>query len=231
MDEAKNAVDKGVKSRSAFGEGDRKYGAPKGGSHPGSVIRRCRQVPGGSSQRLDNNLTPEREYATDFCAKAAAIRAGYSEPSARQTGYMLLRNPVVREQLVKHMEKASSASVMSQREVLERDSAIASVDPLAVFDLEGGKPRLRPLDQIPEEVRRCISSIKETGDGFRVAFHSLHPALDRLSRYYNTLSELDDRNAVTVDDQEKAKAVADWIERMALEQKVTTRAPRPPANG
>ena len=57
---------------------------------------------------------------------------------------------------------------------------------------------------------------------FRVAFHSLHPALDRLSRYYNTLSELDDRNAVTVDDQEKAKAVADWIERMALEQKVTT---------
>ena len=75
-----------------------------------------------------------REYATDFCAKAAAIRAGYSEPSARQTGYMLLRNPVVREQLVKHMEKASSASVMSQREVLERDSAIASVDPLAVGD-------------------------------------------------------------------------------------------------
>ena len=59
MDAAKNAVDKGVKSRSAFGEGDRKYGAPKGGSHPGSVIRRCRQVPGGSSQRLDNNLTPE----------------------------------------------------------------------------------------------------------------------------------------------------------------------------
>ena len=37
----------------------REYGAPKGGSHPGSVIRRCRQVPGGSSQRLDNNLTPE----------------------------------------------------------------------------------------------------------------------------------------------------------------------------
>ena len=32
---------------------------PKPGSHPGSVIRRCRQVPGGSSQRLDNNLTPE----------------------------------------------------------------------------------------------------------------------------------------------------------------------------
>jgi hypothetical protein len=81
---------------------------------------------------------------------------------------------------------------------------------------------MRPLDQIPEEVRRCISSIKETADGFRVAFHSLHPALDRLSRYYNTLSELDDRDAVTVDDQEKAKAVADWIERMALEQKVTT---------
>ena len=34
-------------------------GPQKGGSHPGSVIRRCRQVPGGSSQRLDNNLTPE----------------------------------------------------------------------------------------------------------------------------------------------------------------------------
>ena len=90
-----------------------------------------------------------------------------------------------------------------------------------MFDLEGGEPRLRPLDEIPEEVRRCISSIKETADGFRVAFHSLHPALDRLSRYYNTLSELDDRDTVTVD-QEKAKAVADWIERMALEQKVTT---------
>ena len=188
-----------------------------------------REIPKGrkGASVMQNGLTElqaafVREYATDFCAKAAAIRAGYSEPSARQTGYMLLRNPVVREQLVKHMEKASSASVMSQREVLERDSAIASVDPLAVFDLEGGKPRLRPLDQIPEEVRRCISSIKETADGYRVAFHSLHPALDRLSRYYNTLSELDDRNAVTVDDQEKAKAVADWIERMALEQKVTT---------
>jgi phage terminase small subunit len=147
-----------------------------------------REIPKGrkGASVMQNGLTElqaafVREYATDFCAKAAAIRAGYSEPSARQTGYMLLRNPVVREQLVKHMEKASSASVMSQREVLERDSAIASVDPLAVFDLEGGKSRLRPLDQIPEEVRRCISSIKETADGFRVAFHSLHPALDRLS--------------------------------------------------
>ena len=37
----------------------REYGAQKGGSHPGSVIRRCRQVPGGSRQRPDNNLTPE----------------------------------------------------------------------------------------------------------------------------------------------------------------------------
>ena len=110
-----------------------------------------REIPKGrkGASVMQNGLTElqaafVREYATDFCAKAAAIRAGYSEPSARQTGYMLLRNPVVREQLVKHMEKASSASVMSQREVLERDSAIASVDPLAVFDLEGGEPRLRP---------------------------------------------------------------------------------------
>jgi hypothetical protein len=47
-----------------------------------------------------------------------------------------------------------------------------------LLDLEGGEPRLRPLDEIPEEVRRCISSIKETADGFRVSFHSLHPALD-----------------------------------------------------
>ena len=34
MNEAKHAVDKGAKSRSAFGEGDREYGAQKGGASP-----------------------------------------------------------------------------------------------------------------------------------------------------------------------------------------------------
>ena len=63
-----------------------------------------REIPKGrkGASVMQNGLTElqaafVREYATDFCAKAAAIRAGYSEPSARQTGYMLLRNPVVRE--------------------------------------------------------------------------------------------------------------------------------------
>ncbi|MFP6588957.1 MAG: hypothetical protein VCE12_00385, partial [Candidatus Latescibacterota bacterium] len=63
------------------------------------------------------------------------------------------------------------------------------------------------IDVIPGWNITRLLTLEETADGYRVAFHSLHPALDRLSRYYNTLSQLDDRNAVTVDDQEKAKAV------------------------
>ena len=46
-----------------------------------------------------------REYLLDHNATAAAIRAGYSEKSAKQIGYKLMQSADVRAMLAEHVER------------------------------------------------------------------------------------------------------------------------------
>lgn len=57
-------------------------------------------------------LTPKqklfvREYLVDMCATSAAVRAGYSERTARQSGYLNMSNPAISALIARAMEKRS----------------------------------------------------------------------------------------------------------------------------
>ena len=70
-------------------------------------------------------LTPKqakfvREYLKDSNGKAAAIRAGYAEGSAKVTGSRLLTNANVKALLANHQQEAESLAVVDKAWVLER---------------------------------------------------------------------------------------------------------------
>lgn len=60
-----------------------------------------------------------REYPTDLNGKAAAIRAGYAERSAKKIACQLLLNPLVRAAVDAAMEKAASTAGLTQQQVLD----------------------------------------------------------------------------------------------------------------
>lgn len=69
-----------------------------------------------------------KEYLVDLVAKNAAVRAGYSETSARQIGHELLLVPEIQEKIKAGMEKRSSRVEITADKVLERWWAVATAD-------------------------------------------------------------------------------------------------------
>jgi hypothetical protein len=69
-------------------------------------------------------MTPKRvlfaeHYALDHNGAAAAVRAGYAKPSARQIASELLANPDVQELIAKYEEEAAERLGMTKERVVE----------------------------------------------------------------------------------------------------------------
>ncbi|RIN77799.1 terminase small subunit [Staphylococcus simulans] len=60
------------------------------------------------------------EYLIDLNATQAAIRAGYSKKTAKQTGAENLSKPYLREAIDKKLAEKKSKLIMKQDEILER---------------------------------------------------------------------------------------------------------------
>ena len=60
------------------------------------------------------------KYIETLNASQAAIYAGYSEKTARQTGYENLTKPYIQEYIQKRMKSKDKALIMDQDEVLQR---------------------------------------------------------------------------------------------------------------
>ena len=72
----------------------------------------------------DTNLTDKQllfatEYIKTANATQAALKAGYSENSARQQGSRLLSNANVSQYIQSHMEKKNKSTIATADEVLE----------------------------------------------------------------------------------------------------------------
>ena len=64
------------------------------------------------------------EYLTDLNATQAAIRAGYSEKTARQIGTENLSKPYIREYIDKRMAEKEAALIADQNEVMKYLTAV-----------------------------------------------------------------------------------------------------------
>lgn len=106
-------------------------------------------------------LTPKQarfveEYLVDLCATRAAIRAGYSEKTAAEQGYDLLRRPHIADALRKEQQKRSERVHVSQDYVLRRLLDISEADLIQASDEEGN---LLPLAQWPKSLRMALDGL------------------------------------------------------------------------
>lgn len=92
-------------------------------------------------RRSAKDLRLERfvaEYLVDYNGRRAAVAAGYSADSARQTASGLLADPQV-QALVQAKQKAvTEALELTENVVLDRLSAIATADPRELVELHRG---------------------------------------------------------------------------------------------
>ncbi len=113
------------------------------------------------------------EYLFDYNATQAAIRAGYSPKSARNTGYTLVHNPVTRDYIASLIEQHNQRSLVSKDFIV--DSLVAIVnrtitpEPVRIWDNK----------------EKCW---KETGD-FKIDGPTAIKAIESLSKHLNLSSQ------------------------------------------
>lgn len=108
-----------------------------------------------------------REYLVDRNGAQAAIRAGYAEGSAKVAASKLLATPKVAEWIAAASEKRNARVDLTPARLLEELGRIALADVGQAFNTDG---TLKPIHEIPEDVRRCLSGleVKQDADGVRV---------------------------------------------------------------
>ena len=110
-----------------------------------------------------------------------------AEPTARVGATRLLAKPSVKAEIHCLTEAAIKAEHMSANEVIREMTRIASADLMELSDLNG---RVRRLRDIPERLRRCISSVKRNRDGtYDFKFWSKDIQLTNLGKFHKLLTE------------------------------------------
>jgi len=122
------------------------------------------------------------EHLTDFNATQAAIRAGYSERTARSQGHRLLTNVDISEEISRRVEEIA----MSADEVLLRLTEQARAE----YGEYIGADSTVDLDaMIADGKAHLIKSIKETKYGRNVEFHDVQAALIKLGETHGLFKQ------------------------------------------
>lgn len=95
----------------------------------------------------------------DLNGTAAARRAGYkgNDNTLGKEAFEMLRMPQIKSAIEKAIAARTKRTELSADRVVERIDEISRIDILDAFD---EKNCLKPLKDIPPEVRRCIASIE-----------------------------------------------------------------------
>lgn len=100
-----------------------------------------------------------QEYLIDFNATQAAIRAGYSEKSAKLIGHQLLNNTKLSKAIAEAKNKTANKLEITKERWLKEIFCYAFLDPLDLFEEDGS---LKLLKNIPESARRAIAGLEVT---------------------------------------------------------------------
>jgi phage terminase small subunit len=121
------------------------------------------------------------EYVKDHNAIQAYIRAGYSPKGAGQAAHKLLKIAEVAARIAELDAKLADEALISAKEIILELKRIGFSDPGQILDERGN---CRTLNEMPEDIRRCIASVKFSGDGgTEVKFWPKNHALELLGKY------------------------------------------------
>lgn len=111
---------------------------------------------------MRDKLTPKQamfciEYLKDQNGTQAAIRAGYSKDTAAEIASQNLTKLNIQEVIQEHLDARATRELLTADRILHEMYSLANVDPNEVFDENGD---LKPIKDIPLEVRKAIASIE-----------------------------------------------------------------------
>ena len=122
------------------------------------------------------------------CKRAAAIHAGYSPSSARNTATQLLRRPRVRAVLAayhaRHTDRLSAELEQRHAEREQLRQQLLETITTNVTDAFTNDWRLRPRSEIPPAVLRQITYVNTTRRGTFVRFKSRTQAFKEYARLF-----------------------------------------------
>lgn len=166
------------------------------------------------------------EYLVDLNATAAAKRAGYSEKTARSQGQRLLTNVDIQAAIQKCQARLRGKLEITQERVLEELAAIAFANGTDFATINrNGLVRLVPTDDLPEDKKKAVASIKEGQYGTEVKLHDKVKALELLGKHLGVF----DTNNGSANEQENN--IFEVIEESTREEIGTDEIPEiePPA--
>lgn len=132
-------------------------------------------------------ITPKQqrfvdEYLVDLNATQAAIRAGYSERTARSQGQRLLTDAAIADAITQGQATRSERTGITQDRVLREFASMAFYDPAAIAN----QPMAGPADiaRLPENVRRAILGWGWDRQGnFTLKLANKQSALDSIGKH------------------------------------------------
>lgn len=158
------------------------------------------------------------EYLIDLNATQAAIRAGYSEKTARKIGQENLTKPDIQEYLQKKQKKREQRTEITQDMVLRELAIIAfsnaadyakviekeitvevEGEEVPVLDKEGNPMTYKTVepiltDDLTEEQKKALAVIKKGRDGFEVKPYDKLRALEMLGRHLGMWDKKSERD-------------------------------------
>ncbi|MEK5787683.1 terminase small subunit [Acinetobacter johnsonii] len=115
------------------------------------------------------NLTPKQqrfveEYLIDLNATQAAIRAGYSEKTAKVIAAQNLSKLNVQEAIEEAQSKRAEQTQIDAAYVLRR---LVEIDQMDVLDIMDDQMKIRPVNEWPKVWRQYVVNLEnlELGDG------------------------------------------------------------------
>lgn len=115
------------------------------------------------------NLTPKQqrfveEYLIDLNATQAAIRAGYSEKTAKSIGQENLTKPDIQKAIEEAQNKRTEQTKIDAAYVLSR---LVEIDQMDVLDIMDDQMKIRPVNEWPKVWRQYVVNLEnlELSDG------------------------------------------------------------------
>ena len=116
-----------------------------------------------NSDLTDNQLRFCKEYNLDLNGKLAAIRAGYSTPTAMEQASRLLSNVKVQAQIQKLMDQRSKKTAISAKYVLNGTRAVADASTTSDRD------RLKALELLGKHLAMFVHRHDDRGTGVPIS--------------------------------------------------------------
>lgn len=148
--------------------------------------------------KLSDNITFQemlfvREFVIDFCAKQAAIRAGYKPGYAEHASERLLTRENVRAAIAKQLQDRTKRLQITAEMVVEEFAKVAfsTIADIAEWD-ENGTLTYKASADIPPAVMAAIAEVSivptDNGPAVKIKMHSKNDALNSLAKHLGIMN-------------------------------------------